>query len=548
MKNKILAIIKYLLAFTPFILVLYTVTTSLDWGLPTQEIHDIVLPKDKLEKTKVITNLVEMSDKSIKTRSTFVIEGKDEKNIRKEQLRIARRFLIYSENPDEMLAIAGLSGINPRKLKFKPKCYHYGGGYLYPMGGMIALGQVINKESLNISTRTILSFPENMATLYIWGRALNLFALLICFLGLLLIFSSNEFTTKIAIFASGIIMTSPVIINWATILKPHFFGTAFLILSIGLVLIGEKKDLLKKYYFISMFFAGFAASAQYLMVGAGIIPSLIIIKNRKYIKIEKCRIIALGTIISGITFFLFNPYHLFNINDVLLDLKRAGSFYSPEFFNAKTPFFALWMWGIGTGFLVFPFVLGLLYKFDIKSFVKKYNYLIIAIIIFGYYGSIMCVSTGFQAIMARFFIPMIILISILFMLKIHIIQHKKIKKVVFACLVIAGFTNIYMMKTIFNEGSSISRPYIKASNYLNKMSKFYNNIYTLYDTPAPFKTPAFNINTSVQKWNNILKENELLITNKKINNLKLVKSFIAEHRYYKMSFGEKDFFFYENTK
>ena len=452
---------------------------------------------------------------------------------------------MYSENPDEMLAIAGLSGVNPRTLNFKLKCFQYGGGYLYPMGAMIAVGKIINGEPLNVSIEQIINNPNNIASMYIWGRALNLIALLVCFVGLYLIFYSQWVAKKTALFGSGIIMTSPAIFNWATVLKPHLFGVSFLILSVGVVLLGKKRKQLKKYYFIAMCLAGFASSAQYLMVGAGIIPCLLILQNRGFTKREKIKIVSIGILISGLTFFIFNPYHIFNINIVLNDLERAGSFYSPEFFNPKTPIFALWMWGIGTGFIAIPLVLGLISKYSIKSFLTKYNYFVISIILFGYYGSVMCISLGFRAVTARFFISMIILVTILFFLKIDTMKNIIFRKTIFCLLFLASLANILLMKNVLNEGKRQTRPYIEASKYLKSVYHKYDAVYSLDATPAPYKMPAFHVYSNIRTKSGNIKKNELLVSDTEIKEMKLIKSFTAKKRYFKMSFAEKNFFFYE---
>ena len=263
---------------------------------------------------------------------------------------------------------------------------------------------------------------------------------------------------------------------------------------------GEKRKQLKKYYFIAMCLAGFASSAQYLMVGAGIIPCLLILENKDFIKTEKIKIILIGIFIAGITFFVFNPYILLNIDTVLSDLKRAGSFYSLDFFNIKAPVFALWMWAIGIGFIAIPLTLGFINKFNIKSFIKKYNYFIITIILFGYYGSVMCISLGFIALTTRFFIPVILLTSILILFRINTIKNAAFRKTVFCLLFFASLANVYIMKAVLNEGKSPTRPYIEASKYFNNIYHKYDTVFSSHITPAPYITPACSMYCNIKPW------------------------------------------------
>lgn len=56
--------------------------------------------------------------------------------------------------------------------------------------------------------------------------------------------------------------------------------------------------------------------------------------------------------------------------------------------------------------------------------------------------------------------------------------------------------------------------------------------------------PAFSYALDLKQWNGKLDKDELLVSNSKVKGLKLIKSFNAKHRYFKMSFAEKDFYFY----
>ena len=544
MKTKISLLLKYILVLLPFASVIAAISLSLDWGLPNKTISNIVLPQAKEKKESLIKIIALQSNQDIKKKSSFVIEDLEKQNDLRNKLRIARRYLMYSENPDEMLALAALSGINPKKFSFKLKCFQYGGGYLYPMGTMIALGRKLTGENLNISPKDIIQNPECIASAYAWGRALNIIALIICFGGLIMILYACDFSVKYAVLSSGVLLSSPALINWVCVLKPHFLGLSLFICSAGVILLGQKLNKLKLFFYIAMILAGFACSAQYFMIYAGIIPTLILLQSHKFNRQEKIKIISIGILLAGITFFIFNPYLLFYLNDLQSDLKRASSFYSPEFFSPQIPVFALWMWFIGSGFIVIPLCAGVFMKCKIKGFAKKYNYLIAPIIILAYHSSTMCVSAGFKAQLARFFLPAILLTSVVLIVRAYNTNSLILKKIIFVFLFIASLVNAWIMTNVLNEGTSSTRPFIEASKYLNSISSKYKSVYSSTKTPAPYKMPAFSYNLNLKEWNGKLEENELLVSDNEVKGLKLIKSFNAKHRYFKMSFAEKDFYFY----
>ncbi|MDD5728699.1 MAG: hypothetical protein PHV59_09055, partial [Victivallales bacterium] len=366
--KKLIPALKYTVVLLPFTAVLITVGITLSWGLPNKTVNAIVLPENIPEKEKIIRELADLSDTNIKERSSFVIDKQTGTNTGQRKLRIARRYLMYTENPDEMLSLAGLAGIEPGKFRFKLKCFQYGGGYLYPMGTMIAAGKILSNENLYFPVEKLLKNPERIASAYIWGRALNILALAVAFAGLAMIFSACGFPRFQALLAGGVVISVPAVINWAGILKPHLLGVSFLLLSTGVAMSGQKLKHLKTYFRVAMILAGFACSAQYLMVGAGIIPCLLVLQNKTFGKLEKFKIIVGGILLAGITFLVFNPYFLLNMNTVLADIKRAASFYDPDFFSFKIPGFALKFWLIGSGLITVPLTAGLFFRSGNRNF------------------------------------------------------------------------------------------------------------------------------------------------------------------------------------
>jgi len=56
-----------------------------------------------------------------------------------QRAEILRRYRLFTHQPDEMVTLMALSGINPGKLELDPRLYQYGGLFVYPVGGLIGV-------------------------------------------------------------------------------------------------------------------------------------------------------------------------------------------------------------------------------------------------------------------------------------------------------------------------------------------------------------------------------------------------------------------------
>ena len=53
--------------------------------------------------------------------------------------KIYLRYRLYTYQPDEMITMMALAGMNPRQLDLDPRLYQYGGLFIYPVGALIGI-------------------------------------------------------------------------------------------------------------------------------------------------------------------------------------------------------------------------------------------------------------------------------------------------------------------------------------------------------------------------------------------------------------------------
>ena len=140
------------------------------------------------------------------------------------------RFRLYSVDSDEMNSIMALSRIKPQEFKFDPHHYSYGGGYIYPLGlWFLTLKQVgiIQTGSLE----WMINNPQEMNKIYHAGRIFTLFAFFIS--TLFLYYSLKIIRNRSFAFIAGVIyLSTPSLLMFAMLMKPHVYAMLWTNLSI----------------------------------------------------------------------------------------------------------------------------------------------------------------------------------------------------------------------------------------------------------------------------------------------------------------------------
>lgn len=106
---------------------------------------------------------------------------------------ILLRYRLYTYQPDEMITMMALAGMNPRRLKLDPRLYQYGGLFVYPVGALIAAGGAVGLIDLRRDLAYYLDHPEQFGRFYIAAR---LYAAAWGFAGIFLVYGIARAITR----------------------------------------------------------------------------------------------------------------------------------------------------------------------------------------------------------------------------------------------------------------------------------------------------------------------------------------------------------------
>ncbi len=121
------------------IMVVYAaaVGLSVNWGLPGPERVKLLFPGGVDETTLAEISARAAAKSAAESDVPIVLQGQRPaapRWSRDEALDACRRFLLYSDNPDEMMTLSALSRLKPAEGRFDPGIGQYGGAFLYPLG------------------------------------------------------------------------------------------------------------------------------------------------------------------------------------------------------------------------------------------------------------------------------------------------------------------------------------------------------------------------------------------------------------------------------
>ena len=86
--------------------------------------------------------------------------------------RLVRRYLLFSDSPDEPLTLMALANMRPRQLDFNPRMVEYGGLHVYGTGAAMTLAHALGLGRITGDVTHYADHPEHIAGLYVAGRLL----------------------------------------------------------------------------------------------------------------------------------------------------------------------------------------------------------------------------------------------------------------------------------------------------------------------------------------------------------------------------------------
>lgn len=149
-----------------------------------------------------------------------------------EQLaRIYLRYRLYTYQPDEMITMMALAGMNPRRLDLDPRLYQYGGLFIYPVGGLIGLFDLLGMIDLRGDVVYYLDNPEEFGKFYIVARG---YAAAWGLLGVVVVFGIARRLggVRTGLIAALVFTLMPVVICMSHEGKPHLPGAALMLLAV----------------------------------------------------------------------------------------------------------------------------------------------------------------------------------------------------------------------------------------------------------------------------------------------------------------------------
>ncbi|MCC7294129.1 MAG: glycosyltransferase family 39 protein [Phycisphaerales bacterium] len=152
-----------------------------------------------------------------------------------DQARLYLRYRLYTHQPDEMIVMRALGGMNPSQLRLDPRLYQYGGLFIYPVGALLKLCGAVGLIDVRGDVAFYLDHPDEFGKFYVvaraysaaWGLALSLAAFAV---------ARRLAGDAAGLTAAALVVLMPVTICMAHEGKPHLPGAALMLTAVWLAM------------------------------------------------------------------------------------------------------------------------------------------------------------------------------------------------------------------------------------------------------------------------------------------------------------------------
>jgi hypothetical protein len=290
--------------------------TGIHWGLPSRWVDPYLFGDEPVWSGEKILSLAPSDEGALgadvdanpltKRSYPIVLNDTDEK-----RAEIIRRYRLFSHQPDEMITFKSLARI--RQHRGDPRLYQYGGLWMYPVGAMLALADIVGYVDLRGGPDGLvyyLDHPEAFGRFYVVAR---LYTVMWGLLGVWAVFWIVRRLTgsDLAAAAGALCYTfMPVVVNMAHEAKPHLPGAVLMLLSVmaatKFVETGRRR-----WWVVTGALCG-AAFAMVLssLVGFAVIPVMAVLRDDSWPR--RFRVALGATAVGFAVYFLTNPYVLIN--------------------------------------------------------------------------------------------------------------------------------------------------------------------------------------------------------------------------------------------
>jgi hypothetical protein len=470
------------------------------WGLPDRGrrerlFHGVAEPERWLAQVEAA------SRGEVATRESFVRPGASSATEHQRRLRVLRRFLLYTEHPDEMLTLAAFAGMSPRRLDLRPRNFQYGGGYLYPAGLAAVAWRLVRGLPAAPRLDELLRRPEEVAAMYRGLRLLNLAALGILFLGSLLVLRAGAVPGPWAAAGAGVVCCLPAMLIGSTIAKPHLLGCAAGVLSVGLAARATAAEALgRRAWLAAMAAAGFAAAAQYLMALLVPVPLLLLLTSPVAAgRRRRLGWAAGGLLLAGAVFFLCNPTLPFAWSAFRADLAQAAAHYAPGSVSVRTPILgaAILLLGLGPAAVLVPASLASGGQMPAAGR-RLQRWLLFTVPVLVGLKLVLFGAAGWNPRLVRFLLPGVALGAILLLLRLGHAPPGRRRRAG-ALVLVATLAGAAWVGVVLYAGAGDAAPRRRAARWLQAELPAGAILYVRGD-PAPYTMPAVSVLRAVKGW------------------------------------------------
>lgn len=152
-----------------------------------------------------------------------------------DQARLYLRYRLYTHQPDEMIVMRALGGMNPSRLRLDPRLYQYGGLFIYPVGALLKLCDAAGLIDVRGDVAFYLDHPDEFGKFYIVARAYS------AMWGFIMALAAFAVARRLAgdmagLAAAALVVLMPVTVCMAHEGKPHLPGAALMLTAVWLAM------------------------------------------------------------------------------------------------------------------------------------------------------------------------------------------------------------------------------------------------------------------------------------------------------------------------
>ena len=286
---------------------------GINWGLPSRAIDPFLFGDQQPWTGKKLASLAPLdsprrgADVDVnpiaKSGGPVVLNDDD---LRRAEIII--RYRLYSYQPDEMITFRALPRI--KELRGDPRLYQYGGLWIYPVGAMLQLADIVGFAEVRGDPAFYFDQPEQFGRFYVVARFCTVLWGLVATWAVFWIIRRLTGSTLIALAGAICFAAMPVVVNMAHEAKPHLPGLALTLL--GVIAAATYVDTGRRKRAI---LAGICCGAAFGMVLSGllalaVLPMMIFLRPRP--ARERLITLMLAGSVAVATYVVFNPFVAIN--------------------------------------------------------------------------------------------------------------------------------------------------------------------------------------------------------------------------------------------